>query len=171
MQSAVFIDSIALNFCQGDTIIQLLAFDSEFNENLGVYVPGDFLSISPFYYFVTAGWNVIPVDWYFSFEPYYVGYFQPGSRRPNLRIDVVDVPDTLCWRARDISTLPGEVELVWQWLADFETFAIRAFATPVLPYNPKMARNYSPEEMMNSLRTGFAYKGRFPVSPKPSLPR
>lgn len=166
-QDRVFVDSVALNFCQGDTIIQLIGYDSEFSPADNVYVPVNRVAVSSFFAEVETGWNIIPVDWYFSSEPFYVGYFQPGSSRPDLRIDNTSDSDTLCWRARDVSTTPGSVELEWQWVAAFETFAIRVFVTPVLSYNPKMVAEWQHEQSENTLRTGYAAFGKYPMSVKP----
>ncbi len=176
-QSRIFVDSVAINFCQGDTIIQILAYEAALYEvpqgegTVEVYFP-DFLTYaSEFAYEVVPGWNVFPVDLYFSSEPYYVGYYQPGSSRPDLQIDRSNESDTLCFRARDVSTEPGTVELQWQWQPGFESFAIRAFITPVLEYHPKLAREYLNHQAEATLRTGFAHKGTNPMSVRPLPPR
>lgn len=171
-QDRVFVDSIALNFCQADTFIQLLAYDGIYSDLAGTDVPNNLVYADAAMYEVQAGWNVLPLyNLYAYTDPFYVGYFQPGSTRPDLRIDVVDDMDTLCWRARDVSTEPGEVLLEWQWSPGFETFAIRVFVTPVLDYNPKMAAEYAQTQAEATLRTGFAYKGKYPMSVRPQLPR
>lgn len=171
-QTRVFVDSVAINFCQGDSVIQLLAYDAIFDEGIDVYAPNNAIAVSNAFFEVTAGWNTMPVDWYVPAGPiFYVGYFQLGSTRPDLRIDNTSDGDTLCWRARDVSENPGESILEWQWQPEFETFAIRAFVTPVLEYNPKMVAQQSQGEIESALKTGYAFKGQYPMNIKPSLPR
>lgn len=171
-QDRVFIDSLEINFCQGDTVIQLLAYDAAFDQSVDLYVPSSALAVSNSFFPVVQGWNMFPVDWYVPAGPqFYVGYFQLGGSRPDLRIDSSSDTDTLCWRARDVSDNPNEALLEWQWLPTFETFAIRVFVTPVLEYNPKMIASNSRGEIEAALRTGFAYKGKYPMSVIPSLPR
>src|SRR5690606_31397267 len=144
-------------------------FDGIYSDLVGTDVPDNLIYADVAMYEVQAGWNVLPIyNLYAYTDPFYVGYFQPGSTRPDLRIDVVDaITDTMCWHARDVSTEPGEVLLEWQWSPGFETFAIRAFVTPVLDYNPKMAAEYAHAQAEATLRTGFAYKGKYPMSVKP----
>lgn len=171
-QDRVFVDSIAINFCQGDTVIQLLAYDAAFDQSVDLYVPYDAIAVSSSFFTVTDGWNTFPVDWYIPNGPvFYVGYFQLGGSRPDLRIDSSNDSDTLCWVARDVSPDPNESLLEWQWQPNFETFAIRAYVTPVLEYNPKMIAQQSRGEVEAALRTGFAYKGKYPMSVKPTMPR
>ncbi len=171
-QEHIFIDSLEINFCQGDTVIQLLAYDAGFDQTVDLYVPFNTIAVSNSFFSVTDGWNMFPVDWYVPAGPlFYVGYFQLGGARPDLRIDTSNDSDTLCWRARDVSEVPGESRLEWQWLPTFETFAIRVFVTPVLEYNPKMVASQSRGEIEAALRTGFAYKGKYPMSVIPSMPR
>ncbi len=171
-QEHVFVDSIAVNFCQGDTVIQLLAYDAIMDEGIHAYAPNNAIAVSDNYFEVEQGWNMMPVDWYIPETPlFYVGYFQLGSTRPDLNIDVSTENDTLCWRARDFSTEPGAVDLRWEWGANFETFAIRVFVTPVLEYNPKMVALQSQDQIENALKTGFAYRGKYPMSVRPAQPR
>ncbi|MGB5107562.1 MAG: hypothetical protein WBP29_00180 [Candidatus Zixiibacteriota bacterium] len=171
-QSHVFVDSVSINFCQGDSLIQLLAYDAIFDQGLQIYAPNNATAVSNAFYMVGAGWNTIPVDWYMPSGPlFYIGYFQLGSGRPDLSIDNTSDGDTLCWRARNVSSNPDFDSLEWQWQPEFETFGIRVFVTPVLEYNPKMVAQQSQDEIEATLKTGYAFKGRYPMNVRPSLPR
>ena len=170
-QSAVFVDSIWINFCSGDTVIQLIGADAVFDEDYHVFTPNRIVASSEFLYQISDGVNVIPVDWYFTTERFYVGYFQLGSELPMLAVDNSGPSDTLAWWARDFSTDPGTVSLSWVLPSTPTHFAIRAFTTPVLEYNPKMAGEYQDSRVEATLRTGFAYKGKYPMSVQPQLPR
>ncbi|MBK7092247.1 MAG: hypothetical protein IPH59_11115 [bacterium] len=171
-QERVFIDSVSVNFCQGDTVIQLLAYDAAFDQSIDLYVPFNAIGVSNSFFTVFEGWNTFPVDWYVPNGPiFYAGYFQLGGARPDLRIDTSSDTDTLCWVARDVSQNPGESLLEWQWFPNFETFAIRVFVSPVLEYNPKMIAAQSRGEIESALKTGYAYKGKYPMSVNPSIPR
>jgi hypothetical protein len=171
--SGIFVDSVSFNFCEADTVIQLISFDSQYDQTNQVYVPYSVLWSDNQYVPVTQGWNTFPVDWYFNFEPFYIGYFQPGSTVPQPQIDrESDNPARLSWRVRQTNEDFNNPVLTAQAMVGFQTLAFRIYITPRLTYNPKMAAEYrstDDEARARTLRTGYAYQGNFPASLKPGI--
>jgi len=168
----VFVDSIAMVFCEADTLIQILAFDETLSDPGNIRIPGTIWRATPFIYEALPGRNVYAFSWHLPFTRFYIGYFQLGTSVPRLRVDT-DAPDadSTSWRARDFTSIPDNPTLAWQNLPNFETFAIQVYVTPVLQYNPKVIASYRNGGMPDepTMRTGYAYAGKYPASLKPRL--
>ena len=137
---AVFVDSLSFYFCEADTTIQLLAFSAQYNEEFSLYFPNNLIYASDLLYLVPSGWVTIPVNIYISTSPFYVGYNQIAATLPLPGIDTVSTLDTIgSRRARDFAENPDNPELYWEQNDSLETLLIRAFVSPVLEYNPKLA--------------------------------
>lgn len=173
--ASIFVDSIAINFCEADTVVQFVSFNSQFDEPNQLFIPASLLWTINAYTPVVSGWNTVPVDWYFNFEPFYIGYFQPGATVPRPQLDrESDNPELISWRIRQINDDFENPQLQAQAQAGFQTLAIRIFVTPRLTYNPKLVASYEERRASSAealLRTGIVYDGDYPASPKPRIDR
>ena len=167
--TSAFVDSVSFNFCEADTVIQLLAFSAVWNTDLELWFPENLIFASEALYQVPSGWSTIPVKLFIAESPFYVGYAQLGATGPKPGIDYeVDVDTIGARRARDFDENPQAPNLFWEQNTDFETLLIRAFISPIIEYNPKLVPGSS-RYYENLLAHQLAERGARPVSLLPRI--
>lgn len=164
--SVVIVDSVGLNFCEGDTIL-LLGFGNQYDASERLFYPDSVVAhVSDFRYLVGSGWSLIPVNWYFADSIFFLGYYsEPHDTSSGLKIDESS-SDSNSFTAR-LDTAGSDTIRWVPFEKSIQTFAIRVFVTPVLEYNPKLAKISDDRHSESDLATGYAYKGRYPINIKP----
>lgn len=138
--SGIFVDSLSFNVCDVDTIV-IVAFSAVWNPDGQLWVPSNPIFVSDAAYVLPDGWSTVAAGLYATKSPIFLGFAEVSSTGPGPRpgAGVTLEADTV--GSGRVYQDAGDPSLLWWETFDdpMATLLIRAFVSPVLEYNPKLA--------------------------------
>ncbi|MFH2057021.1 MAG: hypothetical protein ABIJ61_13765 [bacterium] len=164
-----FIDSVSFNVCDVDTVF-IVAFSADWRPEGQLWLPSSVIYASDAAYVLPDGWGTIPLNLYTSEPLIFIGFAKASAAGTGPRPGVGATVEADTVGSGRVFQDPADPDfLYWETFDDpMVTLLIRAFISPVIEYNPKLAPADS-RYYENLLAERMAERGARPVSILPRI--